>query len=239
MKLRTVLLSSAAILFAHTANAQDSGFLSDYSQLEFSGQHGNAMVFVADGAIEMLAQYDSIMIDQPELFISADSKYKGMKPDTMTNLAENLRAAVTEGMQGRYGVVESPGSSTLYMRMAATNLYVKKAKRGLLSYTPAGAVLKVVKDAASEFLTKNTLVEMTLEAEIVDSTTGKILVAMIIQRGQRKDKAQHLKQAPATWEELRVITVALGARFGCRLDNARLLENQRSNCMDIPLQVKK
>ena len=52
------------------------------------------------------------MNDQPELFISADSKYKGMKPDTMTMLAENLRAAITLGVQDRYGVVESPGDSS-------------------------------------------------------------------------------------------------------------------------------
>lgn len=236
MKLRLIFLSTAAALFAHTAVAQDSGFLSDYSQLQFSGEHGNAMVFVADGAMEMLAQYDSIMIDQPELFISADSKYKGMKPDTMTMLAENLRAAITLGVQDRYGVVESPGDSTLYMRMAASNLYVQKAKRGLLSFTPVGAVAKAVHDAASEFLDKNTLVEMTLEAEILDSTTGKVLVAMVIQRGQRKDKAKHLKQEPATWEELRAITVALGARLGCRLDNARLPEDQRLNCLEISLK---
>jgi len=236
MKLRLVFLFIITTLFAHTATAQDSGFLSDYDQLHFSSEHGNAMVFAADGAIEMMAQYDSIMIDQPELFISADSKYKGMKPDTMTTLAENLRAAITEGVQGRYDVVENPGKSTLYMRMAATELYVQKAKRGLLSYTPVGAAATAVKNVASDFLDKNTLVEMTLEAEVLDSTTGKTLVAMVIQRGQRKDKAQHLKQDPATWEELRVITVALGARIGCRLDNARLPENQRMNCLDISLE---
>jgi len=177
------------------------------------------------------------MNDQPELFISADSKYKCMKPDTMTMLAENLRAAITLGVQDRYGVVESPGDSTLYMRLAASNLYVQKAKRGLLSFTLVGAVAKAVHDAASEFLGKNTLVEMTLEAEIQDSTTGKTLVAMVIRRGQRKDKAQLLEQEPVTWEELRVITVALGARLGCRLDNARLPENQRKNCLDISLQA--
>ena len=236
MKLRAIFLSTVAALFAHTAVAEGSGFLSDYSVLEFSGEHGNALVFAADGAVESLTQYDSVMIDQPELFISADSKYKGMKPDTMTTLAEALRAAITEGVQDRYSVVGNPGDNVLYMRMAATNLYVKKAKRGLFSYTPVGAVASAVKQAGSEFLDKNTLVELTLEAEVQDSTTGKTLVALVIQRGQRKDRAQKLKEDPATWEELRSITVALGARLGCRLDNGRLPEDQRSNCLDILLE---
>jgi len=237
MKLRTILLTTAAALLAHTAVADDSGFLSDYSQLQFSGEHGDALLYVADGAVEALTQYDSVMIDQPELFISADSKYKGMKPDTMTTLGEALRAAITEGVQDHYDVVGSPGDNVLYVRMAATKLYVKKAKRGLLSYTPVGAVATAVKNAGSEFLDKNTLVELTLEAEVQDSTTGETLVAMVIQRGQRKDKAQDLKEAPATWEELRDITVALGARLGCRLDNARIAEDQRSNCLNIPLKA--
>ena len=236
MKLRAIFLSMVSALFAQTAVAEDSGFLSDYSVLEYSGEHGNALVFVADGAVESLTQYDSVMIDQPELFISADSKYKGMKPDTMTTLAEALRAAITEGVQDRYGVVDNPGDNVLYLRLAATNLYVKKAKRGLLSYTPVGAVASAVKQAGSEFLDKNTLVELTLEVEVQDSTTGKTLVAFVIQRGQRKDKAQKLKEEPATWEELRSITVALGARLGCRLDNARRPEDQRSNCLDILLE---
>ena len=72
------------------------------------------------------------MNDQPELFISADSKYKGMKPVTMTMLAENLRAAITLGVQDRYGVVESLGDSTLYMRMAAG-----KPAQELSGYIPA------------------------------------------------------------------------------------------------------
>jgi hypothetical protein len=237
MKLRNIFLLTVAALFAHSAVAEDSGFLSDYNTLEFSGEHGNALVFVAEGAVESLTQYDSVMIDQPELFISADSKYKGMKPDTMTTLAEALRAAITEGVVDHYGVAENAGDNVLYMRVAATNLYVKKAKRGLLSYTPVGAVATAVKQAGSEFLDKNTLVELTLEAEVVDSITGKTLVAMVIQRGQRKDKAQKQQEDPATWEELRSITVALGARLGCRLDNARLPEGQQSNCLEILLNT--
>ena len=235
MKLRAIFLSTVAALFAQTAVAEDSGFLSDYSVLEFSGEYGNALVFVADGAFESSSQYDSVMIDQPELFISADSKYKGMKPDTMTTLSEALRAAITEGIQGRYYVVNNPGANVLYMRTAASNLYIKKAKRGLLSFTPVGLVSNAVKQGGSEFLEKNTLVELTLEAEIQDSA-GKTLAAMVIQRGQRKDKSQKLKEEPATWQELRGIAVALGARLGCRLDNARLPQDQRSNCLDILLE---
>jgi len=234
MKLRIIFTITAA-LFAQTTIAEDSGFLSDYSVLQSSGEHGNAMIFMAEGAVEALTRYDSVMIDQPELFISADSKYKGMKPDTMVTLAEALRAAITEGVQDRFGVVESPGDNVLYMRIAATNLYIKKAKRGLLSFTPVGLVANAVKQAGSEFLDKNTLVELTLEAEIQDST-GNTLAAIVIQRGQRKDKAQKLKEAPATWEELRFVVVALGARLGCRLDNARMPQDQRSNCLDILLK---
>ena len=50
--------------------------------------------------------------------------------------------------------------------MALTELYLKKKKRGVLAYTPVGAVAKLGTDALKETLSKIDIIEMTFEAEL-------------------------------------------------------------------------
>ena len=149
MNIRLLLiLVPLALVFCHQAHAQEnSGFLKDYSVFTRTSEEGEVLLYIRDGAVERLAQYDSIMVDQPELFIDPDSNYKGMKPDTVTDIGEMIRSSVVDGLSGAYGIVEEPGESTLYLRLAATNLYIRKDKRGILGYTPIGAVAHGVKNA--------------------------------------------------------------------------------------------
>ena len=42
-----------------------------------------------------MANYSAVMIDQPEIFIAPKSKYKGMKPDDMKQLADDLEASIS------------------------------------------------------------------------------------------------------------------------------------------------
>ena len=86
-------------------------------------------------------------------------------------MRDALKARIEEG--GRYKVVEQPGPNVLYMRTALTELYLKKKKRGLLAYTPVGAVAKVGTDALKETLDKVDIIEMAFEAEIADSKSER------------------------------------------------------------------
>jgi len=227
-------------VFALQAFAEDSGFLqTDYELLKPAGAgfSANALVYLAPGATESVGKYDSVIVDYPELFISPDSKYKGMKSDTVSSLSAELRAAVVQGVASQYEVVENPGKNVLYMRFAVTHLYIEKPKRGLMSFTPVGAVASAAKSARSEFIGKNTLVEMKLEAEMLDSTSGEVLFAVVLSTGQRKDKARDLDADPATWDELFAATQGLGARLGCRLNNAHLPEDGRADCLAISLDA--
>jgi hypothetical protein len=42
-------------------------------------------------SVPRLAKLDSVMIDQPEIFVSPDSKYKGLKPDDAKALADAIQ----------------------------------------------------------------------------------------------------------------------------------------------------
>jgi hypothetical protein len=232
-RIRKILLS--AILLPGLAIAQESGFMEDYSILGTSGEYGDAAMYVAANTPEKMAKYSKVMIDQPWIYLDPASKSKGMKPDTMTTIAETLRSAVSEAVSKQYEVVEQKGEGVLYFRWAVTNLYLQKPKRSLLAYTPVGAVANAAKDGLTDFVGKNTLVDMRLEGELRDSVTGELFVALTIERGQRKDKSAKISEDPATWEELFTIGTALGERFGCRLNNSRVDASKRQDCTKIPL----
>ena len=61
--------------------------------------------------------------------------------------------------------------------------------------------------------------------------------AVVLSSGQRKDKVRDLDVDPATWDELFAATRGLGARLGCRLNNAHLPEDDRADCLAIPLSA--
>jgi len=224
-----------AVLLPGLATAEESGFLEDYSILGPLGEYGNVRQYVAEGAKERMANYSKVMIDQPLIYIDPDSKSKGMKPDTMTAIAEILRSAVSDAVTEQYQVVEEQGEGVLYWRWAITNMYLQKPKRNLLTYTPVGALGYAAKSGMSDFVDKNTLVDMRLEGELLDSVTGEVFVAMTLERGQRKDKFANISEDPASWEELFAVGTALGQRFGCRLNNARTDVSKRVDCSKIKI----
>lgn len=233
-----------AISLASTALAQDemqadkegveySGFLSDYSKLEVDPTGRVAQLwYVVPGGLERLEDYDALMIDQPEIFVAEDSKYKGMKPDQMTALAEAFREILVEELEQDYRIADAAGPSVMLMRVALGDVYMKKKGRGLFSYTPVGAVVHAAKKAAIDDLTKKLeLIEVTLEMELLDSQSGEQLAALVNKRGQAKDKELGLKEEEAEWEKVEELMQVYASRLHCRLNNARQLAEQRVDCV--------
>ena len=216
------------------ALAQDSGFLSDYSQLEDRTDMGvkNLKSYQHPDALTMIGKYQAIMIDQPELIVAADSKVKSMKPDDMVQVADAMRIALSESLTKDYFIVDEPGPKVMLLRVAASNLYPKKAKRGFLAYTPIGAVAHAVKQSNTDDIAKKiSLVELTLEGEMLDSMSGEIIWAFVSQRGQRKDKKKNQNMEPSSWNELMGLLNLVSTRLSCRLDNAKLEEAEWKDCI--------
>lgn len=223
------------------AHAQD--FLTHRELLKPDEHFAGDLAYFTDGVLEKLPRFDSLMIDEPVVFLADDSDYKGFKASDLAALSAMLRESLVKGLTtqpvsiGNFKVVEEPGPSVLYVRMALTNLYVQKEKRGLLSYTPVGVVAHGVHDLASDVVDKTKLVEMVLEIEMQDSSTGEVLMAGILDRGHRKDKQANQRQEMAGWDAPGSVAEKLGRRLACRLDNARLEESKRADCVKlIPIE---
>jgi hypothetical protein len=222
-----VIVATSAALFA-TAQAQEmiySGFMTDYTQLQKVTDGSADYRYVAPGGEDKMAQYNAVMIDQPEIFIANDSPYRGAKPKHLDAFAESLRGGIASALSEDMYVVDHPGESVLYISIAATNLKLTKKKRGILGYTPAGLVGGALVGAASSDLAKKANLQgLVFELEGFDSVSGERIIALI-------DSIGGDAQSPATWEELEAFMASYGRLMQCRFDNARLPVERRVDCL--------
>jgi hypothetical protein len=215
--LGVALVMLAPSLALSQSKPGSTGFLSDYSKLlVISGDKFSDMRYVAPEAFRKLAKFDSVMIDQPEIFVSPDSKYKGLKPDEAKALADAIQEAVANELDDSYKIVTAPGPTVLRVRVALADVMLKKGGLG----ADAGAAKNIVVD---DLVHKISLIGMTIEAEALDSTTNEQLVALISYRGEDKSE-------PGTWADLKAIIGQQSRRLACRLDNAHKPEAQWSDC---------
>jgi hypothetical protein len=210
---------------AFSQDVQYSDFLSDYSKLHKSSDEYMDYKFLAPGAPDKMTNYTAVMIDQPEIFIASNSKYKGMKPDDMKALADAFRSSMAQAFAGTYMVVDQAGPNVLYLRFAISNLQLKKHKRGLLGYTPIGFVAGAAKSALTSDITKKIdLKGLTMEMEVLGSNGKEQLAAVVETRSGKKDE-------PASWDELEALIDVYSQRVVCNLDNARLAAENRVDCV--------
>lgn len=232
---KTVFCAALLATVSGTALAE-SGFLSDYSQLQLQqSSAGTDRIFVSPKGVDVLTNYGAIMVDEPEVHFSPDSEYKGLKAEDVASIAAELRVALTDKMTaGGYNVVDQRGEHVLFLRTAVSGLYLKKKKRGLMSYTPVGAVAHAGKNALSETLEKVDIIEMALEAELSDSQTGEVFGAAVLQRGAQKSDGQ--KEQRMDMDEFRATVQEYSSRFRCRFDNSRVAPEKRIDCYDVAVR---
>ena len=208
--------------------AFDQTFLSDYSQLETQqSNQGVEHFYRVPELFERVADYNGVMVDQPEILISAESKYKGGKPDDLAAIAELMREAVSKELTaGGYAVVNEPAPGIIYVRMALTDLELKKKKRGFLSFTPIGAIAHAAKDSGKEMMQKVDMTHVAVQAEFSDSVSGELLGALVAVRAGKKMRME--------FAELDAMLTHYGARITCRLNNARTNAEQL-DCLNLPM----
>ncbi len=230
----SIVLVLCGVLGLPVAHAQEtpgaSGFLDDYSQLKPYPQGGPGdLRWEIAGLEDRFRAYKAIVIPQPEIFVAADSKYKGVKPDDMKLIADALRDALASALQRDFQIAMTPGENTAVLSFAVTDVHLKKKGRSLLGYTPVGLVVTTAKRAmVDDIMDKILLTEAKLEAEVSDSLTGERLVALVDQRGSDENKKQH-----TSWEELDRALRIWSERGACRIANARKPEAERVDCLAI------
>ncbi len=220
------LFFSLLLMCSGVVRAGESGFLSNYEGLKFApGEYGGKTVAVPN-ITDKMAAITKIMVDQPEIFIADESAYRGMKPNDALALAEALRKAVIADFPAE-NVVEEPGPDVVYLRMAITDIHLKKKKRRLLSYTPVGFVAHTARSlAVSDVMKKLDLAAVTIEMETLKAATGEHVGYLVIKFAPPGEGGSDA----ANWDNLMSKFTALGKQVNCRLNNSKLPEAERKNC---------
>ena len=207
----TFLLGSLSL--GCTAWAADamrySGFVDNYPDLQKDPRGGGGLLYIKPGA--SLGSYDKIMIPPIEVWLADDSKYKGFSPDDLKALTDEFYRVLVSNLEPDYPVVSRPGEGVLVVRLAVTDVYAKKKKRGLLGFTPIGAVAGA---ATGSYRAK--LNDATIEAELLDAPTEGQLAVLV-------DKLSISKggEEGTSWEDIQKSLDYYAKRLRARLDADR------------------
>ena len=110
-------------------------------------------------------------------------------------------------------------------------------KRNLLAYTPVGAVIKAGADLVRETFDKVDFIELTFQAELVDSMSNDVLAELVAQLGSRKSAGE--KETRIDMDEMRQNMRAWSGRLRCQLDNAKLPSDKQDDCTDDAASAKR
>jgi hypothetical protein len=182
------------LLLSSPAVAQFSGFLEDYPPLEPLDTAPNVLVWQAP---QPETTYRAVYFDPPEIFLDPDSEYKGFQPNAMNTLSETLLEILqTIAVELGQTVAEVPGPNILRIRPALTNLYVtrRSARRPPISYS-AFRLRAALGQGVS-------LVEATIEFELMDGESQRRLGVVISQEGQRRVRELDVPESNTSWSDL-------------------------------------
>ena len=183
------------LALASPAFAQFSGFLEDYPPLEPLDGVANLLVWKAP---DVEARYSAVYFDPPEIFLDPDSAYRGFQPDVVRALSDALLEILqTSAAEKGHVVLEEPGPNAIRVRTALTNVYVKRRER---AYTfPRNYGGFQLRAAVGRAIS---LVEATIEAELLDGESQRRLGVMISQEGQRRVSELGVPESTSSWSDL-------------------------------------
>ncbi|NOQ88122.1 MAG: DUF3313 family protein [Gammaproteobacteria bacterium] len=161
--------------------------------------------------------YDKVLLENIEIFLSPDSEYKGIDADQMKILSSTMRAAMIEALEPDYPVVTRIGSGVMIARIAITNVHLGKPKHQLGQYTPIGLLFGGIKKLAGK--SRNlSLKNASVEAQMFDAQSGKRIAVRIDTKPLRS-----LTDDPdeMSWEAIEESMKVYGTVFRERVDLVR------------------
>ena len=190
----TLFLSTMFLTgMVYTSTVIGSPFIEEMPKLTVSADDPNLREWTKPGVNP--SDYNSLMIVQPIIFLSEKNKYKGMQPDQMKYFADKVAMIFISKMGSAIEITTTPGPGVLIMNMAITELKMKK-KRGILSFTPIGAVAHAATSQTeyedmNKMAEKINMTDANLEIEFLDGASGeRVAIRVLTVEGKQKDREE-------------------------------------------------
>ena len=201
MKKTSLMTVMAIMMMVTLCGCEDeqqvkTGFLSDYSNLQVVSE--DTLRYLP---AKKLSGYSEFIIEPVVIRFHANSKAKLSEKD-LAHLKQYMFTAVHNAVTDSHRVATRPGPGVATVRIAITDIKKSKTLQNLM---PASKIAGTGLGGAS------------IEAEVVDSQTGKQLVALVETQAGNRLSLDGL----STWGDTEAVMREWAKRFRIRLDGAR------------------
>ncbi len=200
-----VLGVSACSTSYQARNVKESGFLGDYSEFQPGGKGQAQLRYIAPNAAEVCSKYVGVIIDPVAIWTKGDSNLAEVSPEDREMLAGLLGGELVKAAgQAGYSIVDRTGPRIMRIRAALTE--GEQSNVVLDSVTtiiPQSFAISTAVSGVSD--TPGFSGEGSVEAELVDSETGKRIIAGVNRRlggsswEGKFDSWGHVKDAISKW----------------------------------------
>ena len=186
-----------------------SGFLGDYSQLKPAPDREGVLLYVNPSA--KAGQYKKVMFRPMEVYVSQSSEYKGVQPDALKRMTDEVLASFKRALTPGYELVTAPGPDVLEVRSAITGVQPVKTDISPLDFLPIKAVFNAGRAAAGK---SPRVAELTVEVELLDQNNTRLAAAVANRKGDKTlEQGENI-----TWAHLQAISEYWAKNFRQRLD---------------------
>ncbi|MBN8728138.1 MAG: DUF3313 domain-containing protein [Xanthomonadales bacterium] len=192
--------------------APHSGFLSDYGLLRAVPDQPGWLRYVAADAD--ITRYRAFIIEAPEVIVDTAGEFQSVDPVRLQAMSDYYRASMIRSLDHHYRVVTTPGPGVARLRVAVVGAVQVRPGLKARDALPATALFKVGRAVAGK---APRLLRMSIESELVDSRSGKVLAATVDSR----EGSERVTEGEGTaQEQLHQLIDFWVGRFVARLDRA-------------------
>jgi hypothetical protein len=192
------LLVASLLLIGLTAQAQDpskqqeeqssreSGFLGDlYSKLQPDPKNADLLTYWKNE--DALKNSSKFILDPVIIYLLPEAQTRGIDPEQLAQLAQYFTKAINSELgSGHYQIVTEPGPGVLVLRVAITNVEPNGGKENAGLKGAEVAATHAVAPGASLLIPRLSVGKVAIEGEVVDSTSGDVMVAFMTSKSGRR-----------------------------------------------------
>lgn len=193
--------------------AAPSGFLQDYSLLAPDPHDPGYQRYVAPG-IEF-QRYRKFMVDDPVFIVNTGNAYTSVDPARLRAISDYYKSRMAAALGRHYQVADAPGPGVARLRTAVVGLVQVRAQFKVRDLIPVKAMFDAARMVAGK---SPQVLRMSIEGELLDSESGKLLGETIDSRESRQTVAG--ASAPPSNDQIHELIDFWVSRFVARLDRA-------------------
>lgn len=210
--LLALLAGCAATQSSRGPAVAQSGFLHDYSQLAPDPDDAGLRSYTSPDLGS--GQYRSVLVEDLSFVVNTDQGYQALDAARLRDLSDYYMSQVTAMLKARhFNVVKAAGPGVARLRVAVVGLAQVAPQMKATDLIPAKMLFNVARMATD---TSPHVLRMSIEGEMLDSTSGRVLGSTI--DGRESGATVAGGSAPPSADQMHELIDFWVARFAERLD---------------------